>query len=65
MFKIISDPEEAADFGRAGVLWWVSKEDGGHNKWITTCPCGEVQDNTVEYITYSAHRSVFGVRVDE
>ncbi len=27
MFRIITDPEEAVEFGRAGLLWWVSKED--------------------------------------
>lgn len=65
MFRIITDSEEAVEFGRAGLLWWVSKADGGQNEMVLTCPFGALYSTGANYITDNAYRCLFGVQVDE
>lgn len=65
MFRIITDPKEAADFGMAGLLWWVSRADGGQNEMVLTCPFGALYGAGAKYIADNAHRCLFGVQVDE
>lgn len=62
MFKIVTDPEEAAAFQREGLLWWVSKEDGGARSGYTTARyvCGG-EDGARETATLG----IIGVCVDE
>lgn len=63
MFKIITDPEEAAAFQREGLLWWVSRADGGNPNYnLRTIPFrGYSTDDAGE----RAKHGYLGVLVDE
>lgn len=37
-FQIITDPDKLCALCDAGLLWWVSKEDGGSMDGIQTYP---------------------------
>ena len=60
MFRIIRDEEEARLFLGAGLLWWVSAEDGGNGSHLTiTCRYGcPVIDSHVQ-------SGVVGIRVED
>ena len=63
MFRIIRDEEEARLFLGAGLLWWVSEEDGADTTFMYTHPCkGTIPKSLV--LSWLRH-GVLGIRLEE
>lgn len=66
-FKILSDAtgEELYALQQAGLLWWVSKEDGGSNAYIRTdvlCP-GDL--SPIILCDAQTRHSLFGLLIED
>lgn len=61
MFRIIRDEEEARLFFDAGLLWWVSKEDGADADIMHTRPV--IRFNAAPPTW--ARLGVLGIRLEE
>ena len=60
-YKIIKDPDLACELRDAGLLWWVSKANGGEESGIYHIPV------CVGYKTIrdNIHRGCFGIYLEE
>lgn len=38
MYLMLTDVDAINDYAKAGLLWWVGKEDGGNSRVIGTTP---------------------------
>jgi hypothetical protein len=63
MFKIIKDPDTASQYAAAGLLWWVSEEDGGEQVYIVTCDI--TPDDSGPYVIEYAPKGVFGILLED
>ena len=63
MFRIVRDEEEARLFLGAGLLWWVSKEDGADMDYVYTDP---IKATLAKSLVRSWLRhGVLGIRLEE
>ena len=58
-FQIIRDVEQAKELAKAGLLWWVSAEDGGRCDYIITSTYGG------SVIPSHVHDGIVGIRVED
>lgn len=69
MFKIIKDPDVAAQYADANLLWWVSKQDGGEGTMLITTPVGPAKaladGSAHRYVRANSHRGIFGICVED
>lgn len=59
MFRIIKDLEVARALAAEGLLWWVSRGDGGEGIMIITCPYG-----TGGVLKTHVDAGILGIRLD-
>lgn len=63
MFRIIRDEEEARLFLGAGLLWWVSEEDGADMDCMHTSPIRDVVAKSL-VLSWLRH-GVLGIRLED
>lgn len=61
MFRIIRDEQQAQLFNDAGLLWWVSKEDGADTTAMFTAPMRRFSNAPL----YWVRRGVVGIKLEE
>lgn len=63
MFRIVRDEEEARLFLGAGLLWWVSKEDGADLSCMYTAPVHRASAKSL--VRSWLRHGVLGIRLEE
>lgn len=67
-FKLVTDPDKLHALCQAGLLWWVSEEDGGKHGGISTLPVVTREGWTRELLFSSeadSQRPCFGILLEE
>jgi len=67
-FKLVTDPDKLHALCQAGLLWWVSTEDGGKHWGISTSPVVAREGWTREMwfaAEAGSQRPCFGIQLEE
>ena len=66
-FKILSDAtgEELYALQQAGLLWWVSSDDGGTEADIITIPCEVDTVGPGSFCRYQSYSNMFGLLLED